>query len=133
MNATELLANTLSSGIHLLNIACTSINRYFPDTNTRQDATQKLENASRENYVRPSSSVSPFVFHGFSFLLQPEYMVMLSSVLVDESSPLHVRNAAGLALKNALSARVRNRFPSSHLILNPLRTLHGKPIIPTDG
>jgi importin subunit beta-1 len=33
-------------------------------------------------------------------------MSMLSSVLVDENSPLHVRNAAGLALKNALSARV---------------------------
>ncbi|KAF5352963.1 hypothetical protein D9758_007879 [Tetrapyrgos nigripes] len=68
MNATELLANTLS-----------------PDGNTRQLATEKLENAARENY--------------------PEYMLMLSSVLVDESSPLHVRNAAGLALKNALSAR----------------------------
>ncbi|KAF5353387.1 hypothetical protein D9756_007847 [Leucocoprinus leucothites] len=68
MNATDLLANTLSA-----------------DANTRQDATQKLEVASRENY--------------------PEYMIMLSSVLVNESSPLHVRNAAGLALKNALSAR----------------------------
>lgn len=33
-------------------------------------------------------------------------MLMLSSVLVDESSALHIRNAAGLALKNALSARV---------------------------
>ncbi|KAF9449073.1 ARM repeat-containing protein [Macrolepiota fuliginosa MF-IS2] len=68
MNATDLLANTLSA-----------------DANTRQDATQKLEAASRENY--------------------PEYMLMLSSVLVNETSPLHVRNAAGLALKNALSAR----------------------------
>ncbi|EAU87645.1 karyopherin Kap95 [Coprinopsis cinerea okayama7 len=68
MNATELLANTLS-----------------PDANTRQDATQKLETASRENY--------------------PEYMLMLSSVLVNESAPIHVRNAAGLALKNTLSAR----------------------------
>ncbi|KAH6904461.1 karyopherin Kap95 [Coprinopsis sp. MPI-PUGE-AT-0042] len=68
MNATELLANTLS-----------------PDANTRQDATQKLETASRENY--------------------PEYMLMLSSVLVNESAPVHVRNAAGLALKNTLSAR----------------------------
>jgi importin subunit beta-1 len=32
---------------------------------------------------------------------------MLSSVLVDESTPLHIRNAAGLALKNTLTARVR--------------------------
>jgi hypothetical protein len=31
---------------------------------------------------------------------------MLSSVLSDESTPLHVRNAASLALKNALTARV---------------------------
>ncbi|KAL1688004.1 armadillo-type protein [Schizophyllum commune] len=68
MNATDLLANTLS-----------------PDTATRQNATQQLETAFRESY--------------------PDYMFMLSTVLVDESIPLHVRNAAGLALKNALSAR----------------------------
>lgn len=34
-------------------------------------------------------------------------MLMLSAVLLEESTPLHVRNAAGLALKNALTARVR--------------------------
>ncbi|THH30317.1 hypothetical protein EUX98_g3876 [Antrodiella citrinella] len=68
MNATELLANTLSADAH-----------------TRQDATQKLENASQENY--------------------PAYMLMLSSELVNEGSQPHVRNAAGLALKNALTAR----------------------------
>ncbi|KAJ7619396.1 armadillo-type protein [Roridomyces roridus] len=73
MNANDLLANSLSA-----------------DANTRQDATQKLENASRDNY--------------------PEYMLMLSSVLVDENSPLHVRNAAGLALKNALTARESARI-----------------------
>lgn len=72
MSAAELLANTLS-----------------PDANTRQDATQKLDVASRENY--------------------PEYMAMLSAVLVDESQQLHIRNAAGLALKNALSARDASR------------------------
>lgn len=33
-------------------------------------------------------------------------MLMLSSVLVDEITSLHIRNAAGLALKNALTARV---------------------------
>ena len=32
---------------------------------------------------------------------------MLSSVLGNESAQLHVRNAAGLAMKNALTARVR--------------------------
>jgi importin subunit beta-1 len=68
MSASELLANTLS-----------------PDTNTRQNATQTLENASRENF--------------------PAYVTMMSSELANESSLLHVRNAAGLALKNALTAR----------------------------
>ncbi|KAF5314247.1 hypothetical protein D9619_011781 [Psilocybe cf. subviscida] len=66
--ATDLLANTLSA-----------------DAATRQDATQKMETASVENY--------------------PQYMLMLSSVLGDESTALHIRNAAGLALKNALTAR----------------------------
>lgn len=37
-------------------------------------------------------------------------MLMLSSVLSDENTPLHVRNAASLALKNALTARVRYHF-----------------------
>ncbi|KAJ3505061.1 hypothetical protein NLJ89_g7615 [Agrocybe chaxingu] len=68
MNATELLANSLSADAH-----------------TRQDATQKLESAAQDNY--------------------PQYMLMLSSVLVDENTPIHIRNAAGLALKNALTAR----------------------------
>ncbi|KAG9310985.1 armadillo-type protein [Chiua virens] len=68
MNASELLANTLS-----------------PDATTRQNATQQLENASRENY--------------------PAYMTMLSAELANENSQLHIRNAAALALKNALSAR----------------------------
>jgi hypothetical protein len=35
-------------------------------------------------------------------------MLMLSTELSNENSPLHVRNAAGLALKNALTARVSN-------------------------
>ncbi|KII83643.1 hypothetical protein PLICRDRAFT_180247 [Plicaturopsis crispa FD-325 SS-3] len=85
MSASELLANTLS-----------------PDTNTRQDATHKLENASRENY--------------------PAYMLMLSSELVNESSQLHIRNAAGLALKNALSARETARqteYSNRWLALDP--------------
>ncbi|PPQ77891.1 hypothetical protein CVT25_015378 [Psilocybe cyanescens] len=68
MNATELLANTLS-----------------PDASVRQDATQQMEAASQDRY--------------------PEYMTMLSSVLCDENTQIHVRNAAGLALKNALTAR----------------------------
>ncbi|TFK36480.1 armadillo-type protein [Crucibulum laeve] len=72
MNATELLSNTLSA-----------------DASTRDDATQKLEVAARDNY--------------------PDYMLMLSSVLLEESTPIYVRNAAGLALKNSLSARESTR------------------------
>ncbi|EIM80114.1 karyopherin Kap95 [Stereum hirsutum FP-91666 SS1] len=72
MNAGELLANTLS-----------------PDQATREDATNKLESASRENY--------------------PAYMLMLSAELVNENSQVFTRNAAGLALKNALTARESSR------------------------
>ncbi|KAF9528868.1 armadillo-type protein [Crepidotus variabilis] len=64
-------------------------NSLSADANTRQDATQKLETAAQENY--------------------PQYMLMLSSVLVEESNNIHVRNAAGLALKNALTARESTR------------------------
>ena len=38
-------------------------------------------------------------------------MLMLSAELGNESSPPHVRNAAGLALKNALTAKVRISYP----------------------
>ncbi|KAG7087450.1 hypothetical protein E1B28_013416 [Marasmius oreades] len=85
MNATDLLANTLSS-----------------DASTRRDATEKLEIASRDNYV--------------------EYMLMLSSVLVDDNSVLHIRNAAGLALKNALTAREvqrQNEYTNRWISMNP--------------
>ncbi|KAG6888559.1 hypothetical protein C0992_008188 [Termitomyces sp. T32_za158] len=60
-------------------------NTLSPDAATRRDATASLENAASENY--------------------PQYMLMLSAVLAGDDGPLHVRNAAGLALKNALSAR----------------------------
>ncbi|KAL0957214.1 hypothetical protein HGRIS_001029 [Hohenbuehelia grisea] len=95
MNATDLLANILyrrrgtmpqffaSRGHSKAQIHLT----HPKDANTRQDATQKLEVASRDNYR--------------------EYMLMMSTVLVEEGNPMHVRNAAGLALKNALTARVR--------------------------
>jgi len=37
-------------------------------------------------------------------------MIMLSSVLAEEATPIHVRNAAAIALKNGLTARVRAVF-----------------------
>ncbi|TFK48303.1 ARM repeat-containing protein [Heliocybe sulcata] len=60
-------------------------NTLSPDATTRQDAESKLEAAARENF--------------------PAYMLMLSSELINEGAEPHVRNAAGLALKNAVSAR----------------------------
>ncbi|KAI0764084.1 armadillo-type protein [Irpex lacteus] len=60
-----------------------------PDATTRQAAEEKLESASRENY--------------------PAYLLMLSTELVNDSSLPHVRNAAGLALKNAISAKETTR------------------------
>lgn len=51
-------------------------------------------------------------------------MLMLSAELGNESSPPHVRNAAGLALKNALTAKVRISHPhnltSKIALLTPL-------------
>jgi len=48
---------------------------------------------------------------------QPGYMHTLASELANESSAVFVRNAAGLALKNALTARVRRVFSSLSLPL----------------
>jgi hypothetical protein len=66
--------------------------------------------------------------------VQPAYMLMLCSELGNESSPPHVRNAAGLALKNAVSARVsldRHRPRSFDLLRN--RTSHGNKTTQIDG
>lgn len=66
--------------------------------------------------MRSDSRLLSIIAH--FFFAQPEYMLMLSSVLVEDSSPIHVRNAAGLALKNALTAKVR-----AHII-RPSRSTH---------
>ncbi|KAG1810303.1 karyopherin Kap95 [Suillus fuscotomentosus] len=72
-----------------MNASALLANTLSPDATTRQTATQQLESASRENY--------------------PVYMLMLSDELRNENSQIHTRNAAGLALKNALSARDSTR------------------------
>jgi importin subunit beta-1 len=61
------------------------VNSLSPDATIRQNATLALENAARDSY--------------------PGYMVTLSAELANEQSALHIRNAASVALKNALSAR----------------------------
>jgi Importin-beta N-terminal domain len=98
------------------------------DQATRENATQKLEQASRENYVRRTFYTSfhrthhphhpiPFfplsLTHAPPLRTQPGYMHTLASELANEASPVFVRNAAGLALKNALTARVRRAVPPS--------------------
>ena len=63
-------------------------------------------------------------------------MLMLSSVLVNESALLHVRNAAGLAMKNALTARVRISVYHSYTSLFQhilCRKLHDKTNVQLDG
>ncbi|KAF8335779.1 karyopherin Kap95 [Cantharellus anzutake] len=65
------------------------INSLSPDAATRQSATQQLETAARDNY--------------------PGYVVTLSHELANENALAHVRNAAAVALKNALTARDATR------------------------
>jgi hypothetical protein len=64
----------------------------------------------------------------------------MSAELANESSQPHVRNAAGLALKNALTARVRQRAFILLLVgtrltknLRTFRRAHGKMSMQTDG
>lgn len=60
-------------------------NTLSPDQAIRTDAEQKLEAAARDSY--------------------PVYMSTLATELANESSPSHIRTAAGIAVKNALTAR----------------------------
>ena len=91
------------------------------DQATRENATHKLEQASRENYVRRTFYSSfhrthlgpPLSLTHAPLRTQPGYMHTLASELANEASPVFVRNAAGLALKNALTARVRRAVPHS--------------------
>ncbi|KZO97585.1 ARM repeat-containing protein [Calocera viscosa TUFC12733] len=60
-------------------------NTYSGDAATREDATARLDQAATENF--------------------PAYMAMLSAEVANESRDQFIRNAAGLAIKNALSVR----------------------------
>ncbi|EJD36187.1 karyopherin Kap95 [Auricularia subglabra TFB-10046 SS5] len=68
-----------------MNVASLLSDSLSNDAATRQNATAALEHASATNY--------------------PAYMVMLAAELANERGELMTRNAAGIALKNALSAR----------------------------
>lgn len=160
MNAGELLANSLSAGKVLCPLVrpaaesrpsaslpllpsspqfqFSSSSLPLSDQATRENAAQKLEQASRENYVRrtvlfiaftqplPISSFFPLSLTHAPLCTQPGYMHTLASELANEASPVFVRNAAGLALKNALTARVRRAFfPNPHRSPSSLTFLPG--------
>ncbi|PAV15828.1 ARM repeat-containing [Pyrrhoderma noxium] len=60
-------------------------NSLSPDVHIRQAATEQLESVARDNY--------------------PAYLDTLSSELANEAQSITIRNAAGIALKNSLTAR----------------------------
>lgn len=68
-----------------MDIAAVLAGTLASDATTRDAATQQLESAAVQNF--------------------PAYVTLLSAELVNESSQPHVRNAAGLALKNAFTSR----------------------------
>lgn len=59
------------------------------DASTREAATQQLESAALQNF--------------------PAYVTLLSAELANEQSQPHLRNAAGIALKNAFTSRDETR------------------------
>ncbi|KAF2749990.1 ARM repeat-containing protein [Sporormia fimetaria CBS 119925] len=61
-----------------------------PDTNIRQNAEQQLTQAAEADF--------------------PQYLTILSQELANEQAQPHIRTAAGLALKNAFSARDHARL-----------------------
>ncbi|KAL5520367.1 hypothetical protein ACEPAG_9591 [Sanghuangporus baumii] len=77
-----------------MNAAELLANSLSPVAATRQQATEQLETVARDNY--------------------PGYLVTLSSELANEAQNITIRNAAGIALKNALSSREASRRQDFH-------------------
>ncbi|KAG8860622.1 karyopherin beta [Serendipita sp. 411] len=72
-----------------MDIAAVLAGTLASDATTRDAATQQLESAAAQNFAA--------------------YVTLLSAELVNEQSQPHVRNAAGLALKNAFTSRDETR------------------------
>ncbi|KAJ1971490.1 karyopherin Kap95 [Dimargaris xerosporica] len=72
-----------------MNVAEILANTLSPEQQIRQDATAKLEMAAAENFAG--------------------YTVALVQELVNEQNPSHVRTAAGIALKNTMTAKDMQR------------------------
>ncbi|CAO3657774.1 unnamed protein product [Umbelopsis ramanniana] len=72
-----------------MNVATLLSNTLSPDQAIREDATQQLELAAQENYSA--------------------YVLMLSQELANEGADPNIRTAAGLAVKNSLTAKEASR------------------------
>jgi len=75
--------------------------------------------------------------HLLALLYQPGYLMTLSTELANESQQITIRNAAGIALKNALTARVSgirigSAIPFSSLTVLCRMSLDSRSI-PLDG
>lgn len=66
----------------------------------------------RKGKLRALSHLFPFPALVAENAQQPAYLLTLSAELANESRDINIRNAAGIALKNALSARVSYRHVS---------------------
>ncbi|KAF8473434.1 armadillo-type protein [Kalaharituber pfeilii] len=73
-----------------MNVAEVLANTLSPDASIRQNAEQQLNSAATEHFA--------------------EYVKLLSAELANEQNQTFIRSAAGLALKNAFSARERTRL-----------------------
>ncbi|KAG8835928.1 karyopherin beta [Serendipita sp. 399] len=72
-----------------MDIAAVLAGSLASEASTRDAATQQLESAAAQNF--------------------PAYVTLLSAELANEQSQPHIRNAAGLALKNAFTSRDETR------------------------
>lgn len=90
--ATATLLRADSLAMSNINITEVLSNSLAPDTNIRSAAEAQLEQLQSSNY--------------------PEYLLSLSNALSSSSSPGHIRSSAGIAIKNALSAKDTTRQDS---------------------
>lgn len=82
----------------------------LPDANLRNAAEQQLNQAAEQNFVRTwllpiSQFFAISIANNLSCLFQSLYLSTLVQALAEETAEGHIRAAAGIALKNAFTAR----------------------------
>ncbi|KAI5996417.1 armadillo-type protein [Pisolithus albus] len=87
-----------------IGFVCAASSSYTPQqySSASYRAAGECVEGKQHGYLLMPPSVYPT-----DVLVQPAYMLMLSSELANESSQIPIRNAAALALKNNLSARIQ--------------------------